>query len=92
MSIIDTASGGVSSAATKAEMTNAYRRWRARNCGVTRPRAARIVITSGSSATAPDATMNGTAIPKYRSIVIIGARSSRENPSNTFNAAGSSHS
>src|SRR5206468_5059323 len=64
ISIIDTASGGVRIAARNAAITIAYRRWRPRNCGVTMPSDARIVTTSGSSATKPHPATNGTAIAK----------------------------
>jgi hypothetical protein len=61
---IETASGGESSAAATADSTTAYRRLRARNCGVTSPSAARMTTTRGSSVMRPNAMMIWAANPK----------------------------
>jgi hypothetical protein len=55
---LKTSGVGVRMAATMKFGRMAYFRFRARNCGVTRPRRAAMVMASGSSKMAPKASRN----------------------------------
>ena len=57
-------SPGESKAATTVIRTTAQRRWDRRNAGVTSPSALRIITTTGSSKTIPNANNNLTTKPK----------------------------